>query len=224
VVRQAADLLLADDTLATLVTAIAEGRRISANVRRLPLFGMSGGAAEILVMLIGPFLGMPLLLPAQILWINLLNHGLAGVWLGGEPAEAHVMTQPPRPPAKSVLGDNLWKRILKIAVLLAGVSLAAGIWAQYRGAEWQTMIFVMLGFSQLGVALALRARPRTLSNTFLIAAVAAAALLQLAGVCVPFLAAVLGTEPLPATDPWPWPRACRLPDISASISIVVHPR
>jgi Ca2+-transporting ATPase len=61
---------------------------------------MSGGAAEILVMLIGPFLGMPLLLPAQILWINLLNHGLTGVSLGGEPAEAHVMTQPPRPPAE----------------------------------------------------------------------------------------------------------------------------
>jgi P-type Ca2+ transporter type 2C len=85
-------------------------------------------------------------------------------------------------------------------VLLAGVSLAAGVWAQYRGAEWQTMIFVTLGFSQLGVALALRARPRTWSNPFLIAAVAAAALLQLAGVYAPFLAAVLGTEPLPATD------------------------
>jgi P-type Ca2+ transporter type 2C len=201
VARQAADLVLADDELATLVTAIAEGRRIYANVRRFLLFGMSGGAAEILVMLIGPFLGMPLpLLPAQILWINLLTHGLTGVSLGAEPAEAHIMTQPPRPPAQSVLGDSLWKRILRIAVLLAGVSLAAGIWAQYRGAEWQTMIFVTLGFSQLGVALALRARPRTWSNPFLIAAVAAAALLQLAGVYVPFLAAVLGTEPLPATD------------------------
>ena len=201
VARQAADLVLADDELATLVTAIAEGRRIYANVRRFLLFGMSGGAAEILVMLIGPFLGMPLpLLPAQILWINLLTHGLTGVSLGAEPAEAHIMTQPPRPPAQSVLGDSLWKRILRIAVLLAGVSLAAGIWAQYRGAEWQTMIFVTLGFSQLGVALALRARPRTWSNPFLIAAVAAAALLQLAGVYVPFLATILGTEPLPATD------------------------
>jgi Ca2+-transporting ATPase len=99
-------------------------------VRRFLLFGMSGGAAEILVMLIGPFLGMPLpLLPAQILWINLLTHRLTGVSLGAEPAEAHVMTQPPRPPAQSVLGDSLWKRILRIAVLLAGVSLAAGIWA-----------------------------------------------------------------------------------------------
>jgi hypothetical protein len=61
------------------------------------------------------------------------------------------MTQPPRPPAQSVLGDSLWKRILRIAVLLAGVSLSAGVWAQHRGAEWQTMIFVTLGFSQLGV-------------------------------------------------------------------------
>ena len=57
-----------------------EGRRIYSNVRRFLLFGISGGAAEIMVMLAGPFLGMALpLLPAQILWINLLTHGLTGV-------------------------------------------------------------------------------------------------------------------------------------------------
>ena len=44
---------------------------------------------------------------------------MTGVSLGAEPAEAHVMAQPPRPPARSALGDSLWKRILRIAVLLA---------------------------------------------------------------------------------------------------------
>ena len=72
-----------------MVAAISEGRRIYANVRRFLLFGMSGGAAEIMVMLVGPFLGMSLpLLPAQILWINLLTHGLTGVALGAELTKA----------------------------------------------------------------------------------------------------------------------------------------
>ena len=201
VARQAADLVLADDELATLVTAVGEGRRIYANVRPFLLFGMSGGAAEIAVMLVGPFLGMPVpLLPAQILWINLLTHGLTGVSLGAEPAESGAMTRPPRPPTQSVLGDHLWRRILRIAALLAAVSLAAGLWAFSRDTAWQTMIFLTLGFSQLGVAVALRARPRTWANPFLIVAVLVAALLQLAGVYVPLLAAVLGTEPLPMLD------------------------
>ena len=66
VARQAADLVLADDELSTMVTAVSEGRRLYDNVRRFLLFGMSGGAAEIMVMLVGPFLGMPLpLLPVQ---------------------------------------------------------------------------------------------------------------------------------------------------------------
>ena len=72
VARQAADLVLADDEIATLVAAVKEGRRIYSNIRRFLLYALSGGAAEILVMLAGPFFGLPLpLLPAQILWINL---------------------------------------------------------------------------------------------------------------------------------------------------------
>ncbi|MEV4090564.1 HAD-IC family P-type ATPase, partial [Nonomuraea fuscirosea] len=86
VARQAADLVLADDNLDTVVAAVEEGRRVYANIRRFLVYGLSGGAAEIAVMLLGPFAGLPLpLLPAQILWINLLTHGLPGVALGGEP-------------------------------------------------------------------------------------------------------------------------------------------
>jgi P-type Ca2+ transporter type 2C len=201
VARQAADMVLADDELATMVTAISEGRRIYDNVRRFLLFGMSGGAAEIMVMLAGPFLGMPLpLLPAQILWINLLTHGLTGVALGAEPANEGVMRRPPRPPAESVLGAGLWKRILRIAVLLTAVTLVVALWGRMSGREWQTMAFLTLGALQLSVALALRARRGTLENPFLLIAVGCAWLLQLAAVYLPPLAAVLGTQPLPWQD------------------------
>jgi Ca2+-transporting ATPase len=54
---QAADLVLADDELGTVVAAAEEGRRVYANIRRFLLYALSGGSAEIAVMLAGPFLG-----------------------------------------------------------------------------------------------------------------------------------------------------------------------
>src|SRR5688572_32831478 len=75
VARQAADLVLVDDNLGTISDAVAEGRRIYDNIRRFLHYALSGGVAEILVMLVGPFVGLTVpLLPAQILWVNLLTH------------------------------------------------------------------------------------------------------------------------------------------------------
>ena len=134
VARQAADLVLADDDLATVVAAAEEGRRVYANIRRFLLYGLSGGAAEILVMLTGPFVGLALpLLPAQILWVNLLTHGLPGVALGSEPIDPAVMRRPPRPPAESVLGAGLWQRVLRVGVVITAVTLGAALWADATG-------------------------------------------------------------------------------------------
>ncbi|MFD8544496.1 cation-translocating P-type ATPase [Streptomyces sp. NPDC059649] len=201
VARQAADLVLADDNLATVVAAVEEGRRVYANVRRFLLYALAGGTAEILVMLLGPFLGMPLpLLPAQILWINLLTHGLPGVALGAEPVDPDVMRHPPRPPAESVLGAGLWPRILAMGMFVATVTLVTGLWARETGRPWQSMVFLVLGATQLGVALGSRARPGSLANPFLLVAVATALCLQVAGVWLPPLQALLGTEPLTLGD------------------------
>ncbi len=201
VARQAADLVLADDDLGTVVSAVEEGRRVYANVRRFLLYGLCGGMAEILVMLLGPFLGMPLpLLPAQILWINLLTHGLPGVALGAEPADPAAMRRPPRPPDESVLGAGLWPRILLMGLFVTAVTLLTGIWAHDTGRPWQTMVFLVLGATQLGVALASRARPGSWANPFLPAAVAAALALQIAGVYLPPLRALLGTDALSVED------------------------
>src|SRR5207237_89393 len=78
------------------------------NIRRFLRYALSGGVAELLVMLIGPLLGLPVpLLPGQILWINLLTHGLPGVALGAEPGSPAAMTRPPRSPQEPVLGAGL---------------------------------------------------------------------------------------------------------------------
>ncbi|WP_439680866.1 HAD-IC family P-type ATPase [Embleya sp. MST-111070] len=97
VARQAADPVLADDEIGTVVVAVEEGRRVYDNIRRFLVYGLSGGAAEIAVMMLGPLLGLPLpLLAAQILWINLLTHGLTGVALGAEPAGPGTMRRATR--------------------------------------------------------------------------------------------------------------------------------
>ena len=201
VARQAADLVLADDDLATVVAAVEEGRRVYANIRRFLVFGLSGGAAEILLMLIGPFVGLTVpLLPAQILWINLLTHGFTGVALGAEPTEPGLMDRPPRDPAQSVLGDGLWERVVVLGAVLAMVALGLGVWAQDTGQAWQSMVFVSLTSLQLGVALGLRPRLLTRENPFLPAAVAGSLLLALAGVYVPAVQDMLGTVPLSTTE------------------------
>ena len=201
VARQAADLVLADDELGTVVAAAEEGRRVYANIRRFLLYALSGGAAEIAVMLTGPFLGLALpLLPAQILWVNLLTHGLPGVALGSEPADPGAMRRPPRPPAESVLRAGLWQRIARVGVVIAAVTLAVALWGQATGRPWQSMAFLALGTTQLAVAAGSRVRPGTMANPALLAAIAIALALQVAGLYVPFLRDLLHTQPLPAID------------------------
>jgi Ca2+-transporting ATPase len=201
VARQAADLVLADDELATVVVAAEEGRRVYANIRRFLLYGLSGGTAEILVMLLGPLFGLALpLLPAQILWVNLLTHGLPGVALGSEPVDPKVMTRPPRPPAESVLGAGLWQRILRVGIAIAAVTLGLAVWAHATDRPWQSMAFAALGTTQLAVALGSRARPGTWANPMLLAAVAGALALQFGGLYLPPLQRLLGTQPLSLPD------------------------
>jgi Ca2+-transporting ATPase len=188
VARQAADLVLADDDLGTVVAAIEEGRRVYANIRRFLLYGISGGAAEILVMIFGPAAGMAVpLLPAQILWINLLTHGLVGVALGAEPVDPARMQEPPRPPTQSVLGAGLWQRIAVASVAVATASFASAIWATEDPSPSQTILFLTLGASQLAVALAVRAPRRRLADDpwLFLAVLGAAALLAAAVVLAP---------------------------------------
>ncbi|GAA3388129.1 HAD-IC family P-type ATPase [Streptomyces roseoviridis] len=197
VARQAADLVLTDDELSTVVAAVEEGRRVYDNIRRFLVYGMAGGAAEILVMLLGPLLGLPLPLRAgQILWINLLTHGLTGVAMGAEPAAPGTMRRPPRPPDQHILGGGAWQRLLLLAAVVTTATLGAGLAARALDLPWQSVLFLALLAAQLGVVLGLRARLLTRENPFLPLSVLASALLAAAALYVPFLRTVLDTEPL----------------------------
>ena len=199
VARQAADLVLLDDDLHTLVVAVGEGRRIHANIRTFLRYGLGGGLAEIVVLLAAPLLGLPIpLTPAMILWINMVTHGLPGVAFGGEPLDPGLMSRPSPPPQRSVLDRGLVGQILAAGALVSVASLAAGLLASHQGEHVRTAVFLTLGLGQLAVALALRA-PRTgwdWRERGLEVAVLLAGACQLAGVAVPGLRDLLGTEPV----------------------------
>jgi len=110
------------------------------------------------------------------------------------------MTRPPHPPAETVLGAGLWQRIIRVGAVIAAVILGVAVCGHATGRPWQSMAFFALGATQLAVALGSRARPGTLANPSLLAAIAAALLLQFAGLYLPILRDLLKTQPLPVTD------------------------
>jgi Ca2+-transporting ATPase len=157
VAKQAADLVLMDDDLATVVAAVEEGRRIFANIRTFLVYAVAGGLAEVGVMLGGATVGLVLpLLPGQILWINLLTHGLVGVAFGTEPADPREMRRPPRPPSESIFPARSRKLLAVAAVALTVSALTVGAVAAGDIGARRTAVFLALGLGQLGVALALR--------------------------------------------------------------------
>lgn len=199
VARQAADLVLLDDHLETVVAAVEEGRRVFANLRRFLLYGLSGGGAELVLMLTGPLVGVPVpLLPAQILWVNLLTHSFAGAGLGLQPLDRGAMERPPRRPGQAVLGQGLWWRALVLAVWMGLASLAASLFV--GGDEGRSVALVGLGVGQLAVAWGVRTRNRRDLGARrwrgLAASLLVAGVLLLCAVLVPGLRVFLDTVPL----------------------------
>ncbi|HVN12273.1 MAG TPA: HAD-IC family P-type ATPase, partial [Kineosporiaceae bacterium] len=203
VAKQAADIVLTDDSLATVVAAVVEGRRVFDNIRRFVRYGVAGGVAEVAIMILGPVLGLGLpLLPGQILWVNLMTHGLPGVAIGAEAAEADVARRPPRPPAEGIVTRPLAREIAALAGAMSAASLALASWGAATGLHWQSMLFASLALAQLGVAVSTRSgllplwRLRWSTNPLLGYAVLASALLTLAALYLPALTDILHTQPL----------------------------
>lgn len=122
VAREAADMVLADDNFVSIFAAVEEGRVTFDNIRKVTLFLVSTGAAEVATILTALVLGWPIpFVAAQILWLNLVTNGLQDVALAFEPGERGVGTRPPRKPGGGLLSPLLWER-----TLLAGVVMGAG--------------------------------------------------------------------------------------------------
>ena len=201
--KEAADMVLADDDFATIIAAVEEGRRIYDNIRRFVRYLLTTNSAEIWVMTLAPFLGLPFpLLAVQILWVNLVTDGLPALALGVEPTERGTMRRPPRSPSESLFARGLWQHTIWVGLLMAAVALAVQAYAIGQGWPWQTMVFATLALLQLGHALAIRSETDSLfrlglrSNLPLTSAVAGTFVVQMALIFVPALQPIFGTVAL----------------------------
>lgn len=204
VTKESSDMILLDDNFATIVNAVKEGRRIFDNIRKFVKYIMTCNSAEIWTIVLAPLIGLPIpLLPIHILWINLVTDGLPGIALSGEKAEPDIMLRPPRKTAESLFSDGIGIHIIWVGLLMAGVTIGTQAWAIGTGlAHWQTMVFTVLAFSQLGHVMAIRSERSFLykqgifSNLPLLGAVLFTFVMQLVVIYAPFANKLLKTQPL----------------------------
>ena len=206
VAREAADLVLTDDDLATMVEAVRRGRIIYDAIRRVVDYLVGGNLSEIAlvvsVLLLRPDLGVPLL-PIQLLWINLLTDGAPAVALGVDPVDDDVLSRPPRPRRQRLLDRAHWLRLTaRGATLASGALLAATIGADLldlTAAATRTLALTVLVVAHLLYALVLgRFRLRSIVPVAVIASLA----IHLAAVLLPIGRDILDLGALP---PAAWP-------------------
>ncbi len=207
VAKEAAAMVLLDDNFASIVGAVREGRRIFDNIRKFIKYAMASNSGEIWTILLAPFFGLPIpLLPIHILWINLVTDGLPGLALGSEPQEKGIMNRPPRPPKESIFADGLAAHLVWVGLLMGCASLLTQAFAIEVGWHWQTMVFTVLCFSQMGHVLAVRSDRESLfsqglrSNMAMTGAVGLTIVMQLATIYVPLLQGIFKTQPLTAVE------------------------
>jgi P-type Ca2+ transporter type 2C len=163
VARDSAAMVLTDDNYATIVAAIAEGRRLFANLRNVVHYLLSANASEVIYVLVGfmvfGFLGEPLL-AVQLLWINLVSDSLPAIALGIDHPTRDLMRDPPGSGRDVVGGRNLILLLIQGALLASAAVLAMSVGAfalDHDQSTVQTMVFTTLVLSQLLHAVNVRA-------------------------------------------------------------------
>jgi Ca2+-transporting ATPase len=159
VAREAADMVLLDDNFASIVGAVREGRRIYDNIRKFVQFILTTNSGEVWLLLLAPLSGMPIpLLPIHILWINLITDGIPGLALTMEPADKNVMRRPPIAQGTSIFANGVGRNILWVGFLIGASAIAMQMIGIANNLEhWQSMVFAVLAFSQLGNVMAIHA-------------------------------------------------------------------
>ncbi len=217
VTKQAADCILLDDNFATLVSAVEEGRTIYSNIRKFVRYLISCNIGEVLTMLGGIIMGLPIVLvPAQILLVNLVTDGLPAVALGAQPSEENVMRRPPRRENESFFsGGLLWRMLLRGALIgimtLASftvlMTLGSGLTAARTGAL-VTLVLIQLihAFECMSEDKGLFSH-RLTENPFMLISVAVSLICMLICMYIPALAGVFSLVRLSAAQ-WLISAAC----------------
>lgn len=219
--KEAADMVLADDNFATIVAAVEEGRTIFSNIRKFLRYLLSSNIGEVMTMFFGLLLadmigltadggGIALpILATQILWINLVTDGAPALALGVDPADAGVMTKPPRPRTEGVITRRMWAGIFFVGAVMAvgtllvlDASLPGGVIEGSGSMRYaQTMTFTTLMLFQIFNILNARSDEGSaftglFSNRWLWGAILLSLVLHVAVIYVPFLQQAFSTVSL----------------------------
>ena len=206
VAKEVADLVLIDDNFKTILKAIEQGRVIFENIRKLFIYMVSDDFAELVLFLGCMVVGSPLpLIPAQILWINLVVNGFPDIALTAEQEIEGMMEEKPRDPKESMLNKPMkkWMTSLFFISGLAAFFFFFTLW-KFTGdlGLAQTMTFVLLCLDPLVLVFSIRSLKKTMfrrdifSNWYLTGAVIIALFLILVAVYIPPLQKILATQPL----------------------------
>ncbi|MDX1344584.1 MAG: HAD-IC family P-type ATPase [Sedimenticolaceae bacterium] len=211
VARDVSDVVLEDDNLHTMTTAVSQGRTIYNNIRKMIHFMVSTNLTEIEVMLAGIAMGAgEAMNPMQLLWINLVTDIFPGLALAMEPPEDDIMLREPRDPGEQMIaGSDLAKMGIESAVIGAG-TMGAFLYGLRRygpGPAASTLAFNTLTLNELAHAFSSRSSHRILfsehalpPNPHLVKAIAGMGGLQFLVSVLPGARRLLGTTPLGVAD------------------------
>ena len=187
VAKEASDMILADDNFATIVKAVEGGRIVYNNIRKFVRYLLACNFDELTVITVAALLGWPIpLLPAMILWINLVTDGAPAVALSVDPPDEDVMNQPPRDPKAGVLHGMLL--FIFVSFLLQSIGTLGIFYVSYflwnePVEEARTMAFIQAAFFELFVIWNVRSEKHSVfrlgfkGNKFLLISVIVAGLL-----------------------------------------------
>ena len=210
VAKESADMVLADDNFATIVTAVEEGRAIFQRLRNVVFFLMTTCFGELLSLTLAmAFVGEASLVPLQILWINLVTGALVAIPLGLEPQSGDELDWPPRDPKVGLLYPGMLLRIGALSSMLGIGALLVFVWTlrNYEIHEARTMTFCSIVAFEWFLALNARSDRRTVfqlglfGNPWLWVALGAGFVLQGMVIYTPFLHRFFDTVSL---QPFEW--------------------
>ena len=212
VARSVADVVLEDDNLHTMITAVEQGRTIYSNIRKSLQYLLAGNLAEIEIMLITTAMGAgEALNPMQLLWINLVTDILPAVGLSLEPPEADVLKQKPRDPKEKILREKDMYRLLRQSLVVSAGTLSVYGYSMMRygpGANASTNSFMTLTLAQLLHAISCRSETTTVmddlngrkTNPALNSAIGVSLGLQVLAATFPPLRTLLRLSPITPVD------------------------
>ena len=208
VAKGASDMVLTDDNFASIIGAIEEGRRQYDNIRKFVRYLLSSNTGEVIAIFFNILLGGPLiLLPVQILWMNLVTDGMTAVALGVEPPEKGIMRRPPRAAREPIL-DRLG---IVLILLFGGYIGAATLWLFHHYIQSESGQQVMLAQTMAFTGIIVLEKMNVFnfralhepmkevgffSNPWVLVAWAVTVGLQVCAVYLPFLQKALHTVPL----------------------------